>query len=49
MKVLSNAFQRVDEGIEVEQIACRLVRFTAAGMKAPSSATREDRGELPSS
>lgn len=48
MKVLSNAVQKVDEGIEMEQIACRLVRFTAAGMKAPSSASRKDGGELPS-
>ena len=39
MKVLSKAVQKVDEGIEVEQIVCRLIRFTAAGMKAPSSAT----------
>lgn len=49
LKVLSNAFQGADEEIEVKQIACRLIRFTAAGMKVSSSGAGEDRGELPSS
>jgi AcrR family transcriptional regulator len=46
MKVLSDAFQDVDEESEFKQIASRLIRFTVAGMKAPSSVTREDQGEI---
>jgi AcrR family transcriptional regulator len=42
MKVLSNVFQGADEEIEVKQIACRLIRFTAAGMKVSSVAAAED-------
>ena len=46
MKVLSNVLQQTDEEFEVKQIASRLIGYTAAGMKAPSTVGREDRDEL---
>lgn len=49
IKVLSNMFQQADEAFDVEQIASRLIMYTAAGMKAPEPAAWENRGELPSS